>query len=259
MPAEKLDAIVLHTYNLTESSKIVVLLTSLRGKVRAVAKGVRRTKSKFGSALEPITHIEAQLHFKDNRDLQTLSQAVTRESFASIRADLTRLGLASVMCELMEQFVQENEESSRAFVLLLVSLKTLASMSKNYPTLLIAYYLKILEISGLQPVLENCAGCGKELNRPAYLDAGAGGVLCPGCSSGMGERVAPGSIKIMRRLLSIDWTMLERVRVPSSSADEILNVLGAYIAHHTGRKLRTTKFLSSVSNLKRSNRGQKKP
>jgi DNA repair protein RecO (recombination protein O) len=250
MPVEKLEAVVLHTYNLTESSKIVVLLTSLRGKVRAVAKGVRRTKSKFGSALEPMTHVEVQVHFKENRDLQTLSQAVTRESFASIRTDLTRLGLASVMCELMEQFVQENEESSRAFALLLVSLKTLASMSKNYPTLLIAYYLKILEISGLLPVLENCAGCGKELNRPAYLDAGTGGVLCPGCSSGMGERVASGSIKIMRRLHSADWTMFERIRVPLSSEEEILHALGAYISHHTGRELRSTKFLHTVAKLK---------
>ncbi|UCD57172.1 MAG: DNA repair protein RecO, partial [Candidatus Hydrogenedentota bacterium] len=129
MSVEKSEAIVLHTYNLTESSKIVVLLTPLKGKVRAVGKGVRRAKSKFGSALEPITHIEVQIHFKEGRELQTLSQAETRESFPSIRSDLSRLGLALVMCELMEQFVQENEESSRPFVLLLLSLKTLESMS----------------------------------------------------------------------------------------------------------------------------------
>ncbi len=250
MPAEKAEAIVLRTYNLTESSKIVVMLTSLKGKVRAVAKGVRRTKSKFGSALEPITHIEAELYFKENRDLQTLSQAVTHESFPSVRADLERLGLASVMCELMESFVQENEESSRPFVLLLISLKALESMSKNYNSLLIFYYLKALEISGLLPELGRCVSCGGELKDHVHLDAGSGGAVCSGCSAGMGERVKEGSVKIMRRLMSTDWQMLERTRVPSSSADEILHALNAYVCHHTGRELRSVKFLRSVSDLK---------
>ncbi len=250
MAAEKTEAIVLHTYNLTESSKIVVLLTSLRGKVRAVAKGVRRTKSKFGSALEPMTHIEAQLHIKENRDLQTLSQAVTLEPFAPIRADLTRLGLASVMCELMEQFVQENEDAGRSFVLLLVSLEALARMSKNYTSLLIFFFLKTLEISGLLPALDGCARCGRNLEKTARLDAGSGGLLCSGCSAGLGERMAPGSIKIMRRLLTTKWAMLERIRVPSSAADEILHALSAYIAYHTGRELKSMRFMRTVSSLK---------
>lgn len=249
MPAEKTEAIVLHTYNLTESSKIVVLLTPLRGKVRAVAKGVRRTKSKFGSALEPVTHVEAQVHFKDGRDLQTLSQAETRESFPTIRSDLSRLGLASVMCELMEQFVQEDEESARLFVLLLISLKTLASMSKNYETLLISFYLKLLDISGLLPELSQCVRCKGGLRELAYLDAGAGGALCGGCSAGAGEKVSVGSLTIMRRLLSSDWTMLERIRLGGPSAEEILSALNAYVRYHTGRELRSARFLRSLSNL----------
>lgn len=249
MPVEKLEAIVLRTYNLTESSKIAVLLTSERGKVRAVAKGVRRTKSKFGSALEPITRVEAEVYFKENRDLQTLSQAATRESFPAIRSDLTRLGTASVMCELMEQFVQENEESNRTFVLLLVSLKTLESMSKNYGSLLIAFYLRMLDVSGLMPELGRCVGCGGALAGHAYLDAGSGGALCSRCSAGAGVRIRAGSLTIMQRLLATDWPLLERTRVAASSADEILRALGAYVVHHTGRELRSVKFLRKVSAL----------
>jgi DNA repair protein RecO (recombination protein O) len=250
MAAEKLEALVLRTYNLTESSKIVVLLTSLKGKVRAVAKGVRRAKSKFGSALEPITYVEAEVYYKENRDLQNLAQAVTRESFPSIRSDLKRLGVASVMCELMDQFVQENEESSRPFVLLFVSLKTLESMSKNYDSLRIAFYLKVLETSGLLPEMGCCLRCSGELKNHAYLDAGSGGILCSRCSAGMGEKVRTGSLTIMQRLHSIDWPLLERTRVPSASVDEIVHALEAYIAHHTGRRLKATKFLHSISKLK---------
>jgi len=250
MAAEKLDALVLRTYNLTESSKIVVLLTSARGKVRAVAKGVRRAKSKFGSALEPITQIEAEVYYKENRDLQTLAQAATRESFPSIRSDLKRLGMAAVMCELMDQFVQENEESSQTFMLLLISLKTLNSMSRNYDSLLIAFYLKILEASGLLPSMDRCVRCSRELQNHAYLDAASGGALCSKCSSGMGERLNTGSLKIMQRLLSTDWPLLERTRVPSSSVSEIMRALDAYVVHHTGRHLRSSKFLRVVSALK---------
>ncbi len=250
MPVEKTEAIVLHTYNLTESSKIVVLLTPLRGKVRVVAKGVRRTKSKFGSALEPITHVEVQVHFKEGRDLQTLSQAETRESFSMLRSDLTRLGLASVMCELMEQFVQEDEEASRPFVLLLLSLKTLAAMSKNYGSLLIFFYMKVLDISGYLPEVNHCVGCSQPLRNQAYLDAGAGGALCSKCSGGLGKRISLGSLKIMQRLVSTDWTMLGRTRIPASSADEILPALSAYTTYHTGRELRSAKFLEAVTKLK---------
>lgn len=250
MAVEKSEAIVLRTYNLTESSKIVVLLTPVRGKVRAVAKGVRRAKSKFGSALEPITQIEAQVHFKDGRDLQNLSQAVTRESFPAIRSDLSRLGLASVMCELTEQFVQENEESSRPFLLLLLALKTLSAMTKNYGSLLISFYLRVLDVSGLLPEIDQCVSCGRELQSHSYLDASSGGALCNKCSAGMGVRVMAGSLKIMRRLLASEWAMLERIRVSESSADEIMGALNAYIFHHTGRELKSAKFLRSVSHLK---------
>jgi DNA repair protein RecO (recombination protein O) len=250
MSVEKSEAIVLHTYNLTESSKIVVLLTPLKGKVRAVGKGVRRTKSKFGSALEPITHIEVQIHSKEGRELQTLSQAETRESFPSIRSDLSRLGLALVMCELMEQFVQENEESSRPFVLLLLSLKTLESMSKNYGSLLISFYMRVLDISGLPPELNHCVSCKHKLQNHAYLDPSAGGALCGRCSAGMGVKLSAGSLTIMQRLFASDWTMLERIRIPTPSAHEILSALNAYLYHHTGRELRSARFLRSVSNLK---------
>jgi len=250
MPAEKSEAIVLHTYNLTESSKIAVLLTPLRGKIRAVAKGVRRTKSKFGSALEPISHIEAQIHFKEDRDLQTLSQAETRESFSPIRSDLSRLALASVMCELMELFVQENEESSRTFVLLLLSLKTLASMSKNFTSLTIVFYMRLLDVSGLLPETSKCVRCGRQIQGHGYLSGGMGGVLCFRCSAGDGEKILVGSLKIMQRLFTTDWSMLERIRVPAASADEILHALNTYMTYHTGRELKTAKFLRSLSRVK---------
>jgi len=178
MAVEQLKGFVLHTYNLTESSKIVVLLTPERGKVRAVAKGVRRTKSKFGSSLEPLTYVEVQVHFKEGRDLQNLYQAETRDAFPEIRSDLRRLGLASLMCELMEQFVQENEEAGEYFFLLAASLKLLSGMSRNYNSLLIFFYLKLLDISGLLPDFSRCARELAAVVGLLYPVTEAGGLAC---------------------------------------------------------------------------------
>lgn len=246
MSVERTEAIVLRTYNLTESSKIAVLLTPARGKVRAVAKGVRRTKSKFGSSLEPITHIDAQIYRKEGRELQNLAQAETRKAFAPIRSDLKKLGLGSLMCELMEQFVQENEESSAYFLLLSVSLEALSNMSKNCESLLLFFYLKLLAVSGLLPDLKRCAGCRATVQGPAFLDAGTGGVLCSACSAGKGERLSEGSLKILERLSMIDFSMLERTRIAASSVEEMLNALNMYIFFHTGRQLKSAGFLRDI-------------
>jgi DNA repair protein RecO (recombination protein O) len=246
MSVERTEAIVLRTYNLTESSKIVVLLTPARGKVRAVAKGVRRTKSKFGSSLEPITHIDAQIYIKEGRELQNLAQAETREAFASIRSDLKKLGLGSLMCELVEQFAQENEESSAYFLLLSISLQALASVSKNHESLLLFFYLKLLAVSGLLPDLSRCARCQSAVQGPAYLDAGEGGILCNACSAGKGERLSAGSVKILERLSVIDFGMLERTRIAASSIEEMLNALNMYIFFHTGRQLKSAGFLRDI-------------
>jgi DNA repair protein RecO (recombination protein O) len=253
MSIEHLEAFVLRTYNLTESSKIVVLLTPERGKVRAVAKGVRRTKSKFGSSLEPINYVEAQVHFKEGRDLQNLSQAETRDSFPSVRSDLRRLGLALLMCELMEQFVQEGEEAQEYFFLLAASLNLLSSMSKNYNSLLIFFYLKLLAVAGLLPDLSRCAHCKNEVREPSYLDAATGGVLCGACSVGSGEKLSAGSIRIMERMADMDLAMLERTRITSSAAEEMLNALNAYVIHHTGRQLKSAGVLRDIVAMQESN------
>jgi DNA repair protein RecO (recombination protein O) len=192
------------------------------------------------------------MNFRDGRDLQNLSQAVTRESFSSVRSDLSRLGLASIMCELMGQFVQENEESSRPFVLLLLSLRMLANMSKNYNSLLVSFYLKLLDVSGLLPELAECVSCKQEIRRRAFFNMSMGGVLCGKCGKSMGEELTVGSLKTMHRLFSSDWPMLERIRLPASATDEILGVLNAYVSYHTGRELKSTKFLHRVSRLKGS-------
>jgi DNA repair protein RecO (recombination protein O) len=110
--------------------------------------------------------------------------------------------------------------------------------------------MKLLEISGFLPEVNHCVGCSQTLRNQAYLDAGAGGALCSKCSGGRGRSISIGSLKIMRRLVSTDWTMFGRTRIPASSSDEILSALSSYTTYHTGRELRSAKFLEAVAKLK---------
>src|SRR4051795_1547234 len=111
------EAIVIRTYKLGEADRIVVLFTRERGKVRAVAKGVRKTTSRFGGRLEPIRHVALQLY--EGRELDTVTQAESLDTFASIREDLDRIGRAMGMLEAVEQISQDREPHRRVFELLL--------------------------------------------------------------------------------------------------------------------------------------------
>ena len=115
--------VVLRTMRLGESDKIVTIVTQHRGKVRAVAKGVRKTKSRFGGRLEPLSHVSLQLY--EGRNLDTITQVEGIDHFRSIREDLDRLGQATTMLEVVDAIVQEGEQNPRLYQMLLGALRTL--------------------------------------------------------------------------------------------------------------------------------------
>src|SRR4051794_13186994 len=119
------EGIVLRTYKLGEADRIVVLFGQSRGKVRAVAKGVRKTKSRFGSRLEPTSHVALQLY--EGRELDTITQAESIDHFRTIREDLDRIAKASAMLEAVDHMSQECEPNVRLYALLLGALRTLAA------------------------------------------------------------------------------------------------------------------------------------
>jgi hypothetical protein len=121
-------ALVLRTYKLGEADRIVVLLTQDHGKVRTVAKGVRKTTSRHGARLEPIAHVRVQLY--RGRELDTVTQVETVDSFSAIRHDLDRLGRAAILLEAIEAVTLEREPDPRLFALLLGGLRTLEAADR---------------------------------------------------------------------------------------------------------------------------------
>ncbi len=173
------DGVVLRNYKLGEADRIIVLFTRTRGKVRAVAKGVRRTKSKFGSRLEPASILHAQ--FYEGRNLDIVTQAETLTVLPQLRSDLSRYGRAAVMLEIVDQITEDGGVQPALYKLLTGAL---AELDRNgNPLVLPAFVVKILALEGVQPLLDSCVSCETADNLIA-IDIAQGGVLCRACRAG---------------------------------------------------------------------------
>ena len=156
--------VVLRTYRLGEADRIIVLFTERHGKVRAVAKGVRKTKSKFGSRLEPTSHIALQLY--KGRELDIVTQAESIDHFRTIRDDLDRIAGASAMLEAVDQLAQDREPNPRLYQMLLGALR---SLSTNHSPLVVpGFFLKALALEGFRPMVAQCVECGAREDLVAY-------------------------------------------------------------------------------------------
>ena len=189
------EAVVLRTYRLGEADRIVVLLTAGRGKVRAVAKGVRKTTSRFGARLEPTAHVTVQLY--EGRSLDTVTQVEALDTFAAVRGDLDRLSRASTLLEVCDQVAQEGEPNVRLLQMLVGALRVLEA--RDSAVLVPAFFLKLLAAEGTEPLLDTCAVCGADEGLVAF-DHAQGGALCRAHRAG-GHPVSAVALDLCRRIL----------------------------------------------------------
>ena len=227
--------IVLRTYKLGEADRIVNLITKGNGKVRAVAKGVRKTKSRFGGRLEPTRHVSLLLY--EGRELDLISQAETVDHFRSVREDLDRLTRATAMLEAVDQIAQEREVNPRLYQMLLGALRTLEA---NDAALVVpAFFWKLLALEGFQPLVEMCATCGAEDDLVAF-DLDEGGLLCRGCRRGSG--VSPDAVALMQMILG-GRLAAALSEPPSSATHEVEHLATRAIEHHLERRLKSVTLL----------------
>ena len=189
------DGIVLRTQKLGEADRIVTILTRRTGRIRAVGKGVRRTKSRFGARLEPFTHVDLLLH--TGRSLDVITQAETVRAYGEpLAADYPRYTSGTAMLETAERFTPiEKEPALRQFLLLVGGLRALGEGAHDPRLVLDAFLLRSLAVAGYAPALDECALCGTGRTRPPTAPAGragpaagharfaiaAGGLTCRSC------------------------------------------------------------------------------
>jgi DNA repair protein RecO (recombination protein O) len=228
--------IVLRTLRLGEADRIVTLMTEQHGKVRAVAKGVRRTTSKFGSRLEPLSHV-ALLGWQGRGDLDTINQVEVIDTFRVVREDLDRMSAAMTMLEVVDQIGQERHGNPRLYEMLVGAVGALATRSS--PMVAPAFFLKVLALEGSAPVLEVCVSCGEEdANALVAFDLIEGGVLCRNCRRG--RALSPEGLALLRRTLGGGLAgVLAEPRSPAT--DEVASLATEAMEAHLDRRLRSVR------------------
>lgn len=225
------DAVVLRTYRLGESDRIVVLLTASHGKVRAVAKGVRKSRSRLGSRLEPMSVVSVLLH--RGRQLDVVSQVEAIDSASSLRANLDKMTQGLAMLEAVDQMTIDREPVPHIHRMLTGALGELARGGSSM--VVAAFYLKLLASEGLAPELGQCVSCGSESDLVAF-DVVNGGVQCRSCRSGVA--ISVGAIGLMRRILG--GQLASALAEPESPiTHEVMHIATAAIERQCERRLKT--------------------
>jgi DNA repair protein RecO (recombination protein O) len=233
------QGIVLRTWRLGEADRIVNLLTERHGKVRAVVKGVRKTKSRFGARLEPLVHVS--LLFYEGRELDIVTQAEVVELFRPVREDLGRLAKASSLLEATDQVAQERHANPRLFTMLLGALRALSA--HDSAVLVPAYFLRLLSSEGFHPLLDECAVCGERYGLVAF-DLASGGVLCGACA-GRDMSLSAAGLDLVRRILGGD--LVGALGVPAGAAvTEVERLATRAVEHHLERRLRSLPVAGSL-------------
>ena len=232
------EGVVLRTLRLGESDRIVTFLTRGRGKVRAVAKGVRKTKSRFGGRLEPLGHVALLLY--EGRELDVVTQAESLEHFRTVRDDLDRLAKAHVLLEVTDNVAQERQANPRLYQMLVGALRALAA--HDSPLLVPAYIFKVLASEGAQPVVDGCAACGDE-GPVAGFDLIEGGALCLDCARrASAPPVSHEALDIVRRVLTGDLVGALN-HAPGPATVEVDRLATHSFEHHVERRLRSATVL----------------
>ena len=241
------DGIVLRTQKLGEADRIITVLGRHTGRVRAVAKGVRRTKSRFGARLEPFTHVDLMLH--PGRSLDVITQAeVIRPYGDPLAGDYPRYTAGVAMLETTERFTPvEKEPALRQLLLLIGGLRALVEQEHDSRLVLDAFLLRSLAVAGYAPVLEECARCGAPGNGGARLPAfavPAGGMVCASCRPPGAASPAAATVTLMLALLRGDWESADRSE--RRHQVECSGLVAAYLQWHLEHSIRSLRHVERV-------------
>jgi len=234
VPIYRDEAVVLRTHKLGEADRIVTMLSKANGQIRGVAKGVRRTSSKFGSRLEPFMVVDVQLY--EGRTLDTISQAETLASYGrEIIEDYAAYTSATAMVETAEKLTS-NESSPQQYILLVGALRSLSTREHDATLILDSYLLRALSIAGWAPNFGACTRCSKVGVHIAFV-LQLGGVVCEDCRMSGAAIIDAEATALLGALLSGDWLTADQSSPRARTA--AAGIVAAYTQWHVERGLKS--------------------
>jgi len=251
MAIQKTEAFVLRTHPFRTSSLIVTTFSRSFGKVKGIAKGVRREGMPWPAAFEPFTRLEIVFYEKIRSELHLISEVSILESFEALRENLEALAAAYYLSELVDRLTESHDPHEPIFELIQFVLSGLPSVS---PSLLMRFFeIRLLSEVGLLPHLEGCLGCGQKRPEKVYFSARQGAIFCPAC-----RKRAP-EAKVLRletlegmRSLAVPGSREAVLQVGESASifDEMGNAVEWFLRERLGKPLSTRRFLNQVQSLK---------
>ena len=237
------EGVVLRTHDLGEVDRIITLLTRTNGRVRAVAKGVRRSRSRFGARLEPFGHVDLQLY--EGRSLDTVTQVETFRAYgAELVGDYRRWTAGTAMLEAAERLTPvDRQPAGQQYLLLVGGLRALADNTHDPRMVLDAYLLRSMAVSGWTPSFSDCARCGARGPHRSFHLA-SGGALCASCRPAGSATPRPEALVLLGALLSGEWELVDdadqRVQREGSS------LVAAFVQWHLERQLRSLPLVEAA-------------
>lgn len=244
MSLYKTEAVVLRHRDYGEADKILTLFGREEGKIQAIARGARRTRSRLAGASLQFTVARYLLY--RGKSLDTVSQCEVSEPFAGLRSDLARMAYASYMAELLDELIKDRDPHPEAYDLFLAGLRQLEAGVAHPDTVRHLFEFHLLDLAGFRPELDQCVSCNAPLEERVRLSPALGGLVCGGCAAPDAVPVGPGTVQTMRALANFDMRRAAVLRLPAPVRDELDRASRSYISHILERQLKSLPFLDLV-------------
>jgi DNA repair protein RecO (recombination protein O) len=243
--------IVLRSIKLSETDKLVTFMTEHFGKVKCVARGARKIKSRFAGSLEPMTYVHLIYFGKENQQLYSLNNSDIIESFHLIRENFQKLYTGIYLNELVDAMTAEAQEEKEIFQLLFDTLNALKNHC-NLETLCRMFEIRILTLSGHKPELNHCTICRTvAVNGWIGFSYNRRGIVCDRCMKNTTTEIkfTTGTLNYLRKLLTLDINCSGRLKFPRGMDDEVEKVTHRLILAHVGRELKSYPFIKTMAGI----------
>jgi len=249
MPEHKTRALVLELSDFGDIDRIVTFYTSDFGKVKGIAKGAKKSRKRFGAAMDLFSYVFLSFFTKETSGLARINHCQLLQNFSAIQQDIIRIGFGSYIAELIKEMTAEGVSNQELFNTLI----NFFSLLDNFPPK--EDYLRIFEIRllvtlGYRPCLNRCVSCKGELKKSESLwfSVSQGGVVCASCISGKRDLypVSLGTLRLLQKATDLDLDKIKRLIFPPQALEESREFLPQFIQYHIGKELKTLKFLEKV-------------